>query len=307
MLSITCRPKMFKQVVGNSSEVKALRTVLSRDNDELPHAFLFVGPSGCGKTTLARITARKLGCRGRDLSEWNASAFRGIDSAREIVRMSNLMPVGKNSTCKVWLLEECHGLSKDAQEALLHLLEDGCPKQAFFILTTTEPEKLKETFKRRCSTYTVAALLEEELKDFLTETCAQKKTKVPEKVIDQIVLDSLGSCGIALAVLDKIINLPPKEMLEAAEKVAQEKSESIELCRKLFAKAPWKVISAILRGLTNDPEGVRRQVLQYCASVLLKKDNAQAYIVMDAFRETFFYSGRPGLVLACYEAVKREE
>jgi len=296
---------MFKQVVGNSAEVKALRTVLARNPDELPHAFLFVGPSGCGKTTLARITASKLGCRGRDCSEWNASAFRGIDSAREIVRMSKLLPIDRNSTSKVWLLEECHGLSKDAQEALLHLLEDGCPQQSFFILTTTEPEKLKETLKRRCSTYTLRALDDGEIIRFLIDICSKEKTDVPPKVIEQIALDSFGSCGIALAVLDKIIHLPPKEMLEAAEKVAQEKSESIELCRKLFAKARWQDIATILRGLQNDPESVRRQVLQYCSSVLLRKDNAQAYVVMDAFRETFFYTGRPGLIMACYEAVKR--
>jgi len=306
MLSINSRPRMFKYVIGNKAEKSALMSVLKRDRKDLPHAFLFIGASGCGKTTLARITAHKLGCRGRDLIELNASAFRGIDTAREIVRMSNLMPIGKDSTCKVWLLEECHGLSKDAQEALLHLLEDGCPAQSFFILTTTEPEKLKVTLRRRCSEYNVRPVSEERLKKFLISICRREESKVPDNVLDQIVLDSLGSCGVALAVLDKIIGLPPDEMMEAAEKTAQEKSEAIELCRLLFRRARWGEIAKVLRCLQNDPESVRRQVLQYCASVLINKENAQAYVVMDAFRENFFYTGKPGLIMACFEAIKSD-
>ena len=83
---------------------------------------LIVGGSGTGKTTLARIVSKKLKCTGSDFLEMNAAKERGIDMVRNMSQRIGLAPM--QSPCRVWLLDEAHALSADAQGALLKLLED---------------------------------------------------------------------------------------------------------------------------------------------------------------------------------------
>lgn len=111
------RPRTFDEVVGNKEAIRTLESFIKRDISEVPHAFLFSGPSGCGKTTLARILAKKLGCSDANFVEIDSADFRGIDTIREIRRQMRLAPVGGGS-CRVWLIDECHKLTGDAQSAL---------------------------------------------------------------------------------------------------------------------------------------------------------------------------------------------
>ena len=275
-----------------------MKSLLARD--DIPHTLLFTGPSGCGKTTLARIVAGKLKCSEFDFIENNAADFRGIDSARDILRQMQLHPM--NGPCRVWLLDECHQLSKDAQHALLKALEET-PDHVYFLLATTEPDKLLPTIRTRCVAFSVSALTEDELHRLIDNVLEAENAEVPDEVIEQITEDSLGSARMALSILDKIIGMPQNEMLKAAKEQAADVNEAIELCRVLIAKRPWKQVAKVLQGITQDPEQVRRAILGYAQSVLLKSDNGQAYLVLSAFREPLYDLGKPGLVLCCYEAV----
>lgn len=296
-LAVKYRPKLLKDFIGNEATVKKLRALLEREDK--PHSLLFTGPSGCGKTTLARIVSSALRCSKHDFQEHNAADFRGIDSVRDILSQMRLCPM--SGACRVWLLDECHQLSKDAQHALLKALEDT-PPHVYFILATTEPDKLLPTIRTRCPTFEVRALDDEEMKGLLDRVAESEKVEIPEEATEQIIQDSLGSARMALSILDGIINLPPEEMAEAAKVTAAERNEAIQLCRVLIAKAPWKKIGQVIAGIQQEPEGVRRVVLGYCQSILLKADHPQAYNVLAAFRQDFFTTGKPGLVLAAYEA-----
>lgn len=297
-LAVKYRPKMLKDFLGSEDVVKSLRSMMERE--EIPHALLFTGPSGCGKTTLARIVAARLKCSQYDLTENNAADFRGIDSVRDILRQMSLAPMA--GPCRVWLLDECHQLSKDAQHALLKALEEP-PKHVYFLLATTEPEKLLPTIKTRCPTFDVKPM-NDDLMDILLKTVIQKEgvDKVPQEAVDQIVQDSLGSARMALSILDKIISMEPADMLEAAKQQAAAQNESIDLCRALIGKKPWRDVARIVQGIQQDPEQVRRAVLGYAQAVLLKSGNGRAYIVMVAFQKDFFATGKAGLTIACYEA-----
>lgn len=299
-LAVKYRPQHLGQFVGNSTTVRALKALLEREGS-MPHSLLFTGPSGCGKTTLARIVAAKLRCSKFDQMELNTADFRGIDSIRDLIRQMALAPM--SGPCRVWLLDECHQLSKDAQHALLKALEDT-PKHVFFLLATTDPDKLLQTIRTRCVTFEVRPLLDDDLTGLINRvTVAENIGKLPESVVAQIVQDSLGSARMALTILDKVIELAPEEMLTAAKQTAAEQNEAIELCRALIAKRPWAQVTRILKGLDQDPERVRRAVLGYASSVLLNKDAGQAYIVLTAFKDPFYDTGKPGLVCACYEAI----
>jgi DNA polymerase III gamma/tau subunit len=298
-LAVKYRPKLLKDFLGNEDVTKSLRSMMERE--EIPHTLLFTGPSGCGKTTLARIVAARLKCSSFDFTENNAADFRGIDSVRDILRQMTLSPM--NGPCRIWLLDEAHQLSRDAQHALLKALEDT-PTHVYFLLATTDPEKLLPTIKTRCVTFDVKPLSDQNM-TILLDIVADKELGTPlrKEITDQIVQDSLGSARMSLSILDKILNMDAGDMLEAAKQQAANVNEAIDLCRALIGKKPWPVVAKIIKGIQQEPESVRRAVLGYAQSVLLGSNNGQAYIVLDAFRQPFYDLGKPGLTMAAYMAV----
>lgn len=297
------RPTSLGQIEGNESTVLSLNSALGKH--DVPHAILFTGPSGCGKTTLARIMAAELGCEGNDLREVDSADFRGIDCIREIRRQMVYVPmVGK---CRVWILDECHKLTNDAQNSLLKGLEET-PPHVYLMLATTDPQKLIGTVVSRCTNYGVRLLGPINLLGLLKKVTRKERKRVPNEVLDQIAKDALGSPRAALVVLHKIIDLPRERMLEAAKQKAAEENQIIDLCRALFKRHKWPVVAKILRGLkeTAEPENVRRAVLNYCATVLSSKDDGAAFLVISVFKSNFFDSGYAGLVAACYDVLYGE-
>lgn len=304
------RPEELDQVEGNENTKAMLEQWLEKDRDAQCHSLLFTGPSGCGKTSLMRIIARQLGALtddGHDLDfkELNAADFRGIGMIRDIRNQMSLHPAAGD--CRVWLLDEIHMLTSDAQEAFLKCLEEP-PPHVYFLLATTNPEKLKTTLKRRCLTFEVQPLdditMLAFLSDIVDEEAADLKRNLDmaDGVLEQIALDSFGSPGVALSILDKIIGLSKETQQEVAQQTAQIQNQAIELCRALMKGKPsWKEISTILKGLKKeDVESIRRAVMGYCSAVILNSGNAQAFIVLDAFVEPFYNSGFPGLAHACW-------
>jgi len=255
----------------------------------------------CGKTTLARITAYELGARGMDIKEIDSADYRGIDSIREIRKQLLLQPI--ESKCKVWILDEIHRATQDAMSALLKVLEDT-PSHVYFMLCTTEPNKLLKTILNRCTSFIVQSLDDELLEQLLVEIMEAENLKIPSKVLSKIIKNSNGSPRKALVTLDKLSGMKQENMLDAITEVNEEDKEIIDLCRMIIKGSKWEKLTPILKGLQNkEPENIRRAVLGYCNSVLLKQNHERAFLIMDAFREPFYNTGMSGLTIACYEAL----
>ena len=305
-LAIKHRPQTFRQVHGNSSTIRGLQSIFE-DKQDIPHTFLFTGPTGCGKTTLGRIVASELKAIDLDFKEINTADFRGIDTAREIRKQVRLRPQHPDSKCTVWLIDECHSLTKDAQNALLKTLEEA-PAHVYFILCTTDPEKLLKTVVGRCTTFSVAPLTEDEMMLFLKRICRTEKIKASNDIRRLIYEQSLGHPRNALKLLEKVIGLSQDEMKDIIKEEAARQNEAIELARALINKSSWKKVGAILKGIqAENEESIRRMVLAYCNTILLKQNNFQAFLIMDEFAEPFYNTGKPGLTLACYKAIHGEE
>lgn len=299
------RPQELSDIVGNEDVVAMLSGKLEEGAGSFPHAVLFSGPTGCGKTTLARICADLIGCVGNDLREIDAADFRGIDTVREIRRQSRFSPT--EGPVRVWILDECHQLASAAQPALLKALEDT-PKHVYYILCTTDPQKLLPTILGRCSQFQVSPLNEKQMMRLLRGVTKAENESMPKAVYEQIAADSFGHPRNALQILDQVLSVEPERRLDVAEKAAAEQSQSIELCRVLIRNTGWKEVAAILRGLQDqEPERIRRHVLAYCHSILLKGKNDMAGRVMEEFIEPFYNTGLPGLTFACYSLIEGGE
>ncbi len=138
------------------------------ESKETPQSFLFCGPKGSGKTSAARIVAKIVNCKkpkggeacgkchncqlieaggmGLDVMEMDAASNRGIDDIRALKEKIFLSPV--NLTSKVFVIDEVHMLTKEAFNALLKILEEP-PQNVYFVLCTTNPEKIPETVLSR--------------------------------------------------------------------------------------------------------------------------------------------------------------
>ncbi len=300
-LHIDYRPKTLKEVEGNRSTVEAMQAILSREKD-LPHAFLFHGGSGCGKTTLGRIVANELGCAQADMREVDVADFRGIDTIRDIRQQSRLKPMA--GPVRVWLLDEVQKMTGDAQSALLKILEDT-PPHVFFILCTTNPEKLLKTIISRCMAFSVGPLSERQTTRLLQRIVkAEGVEGFPEEAYKQLHAASQGHPRRAVVELDRIIDLDPKSILKAIEQTSKDEALGIDLCRALLKRESWGKVAAVLRGLQDqEEESLRRMVLGYMNAVLLKEDNQQAAHVIECFKSHFFDCGKAGFTQAAYDAV----
>lgn len=298
-LHLKYRPACLAEVVGNEGIVEILdRQLRDQTNQPLSHSLLFHGPTGCGKTTLGRIVARELGARGGDLREVDNADIRGIDAIRDIRQQSRYSPL--EGPCRAWILDEAHRLTSDAQAALLKALEDT-PSHVYYILCTTEPQKLLPTILGRCAQYQVRTLTDREMLKLLRYVVKAEEESLTREVYDQIVQDSLGRPRNALQILAQVLSVTGERRLEVARQAAETQSQIIELCRALTSGAPWRKVSSILQGLKDEePENIRRAVLGYCQAILLKEPSNGVASVMESFLEPFHHSGPPGLVLACY-------
>lgn len=300
-LYIKYRPVEFNEIVGNSDTVMYLEEVI-KDKKNIPHVFLFHGPTGCGKTTMARILAKELGATGINIKEINSADFRGIDTVRDMIRSSRYQSIGGGN--RVWIIDEVHQQTTAAQTALLKLLEDT-PSNAYYILCTTEPDKLLPTIKGRTIQLGVNPLKDSQMFNLLGSIVKRENAKVKGVVYEQIIEDSFGLPRNALQILDKVLKVHPDQQLKMAKESAAQHNASIELCRVLLLNTPWKKVSTILKGLKDqDVESIRRHVLGYAQSTILSHENDKAALILEEFVEPFYNSGFPGLVFACYSIIK---
>lgn len=214
------RPKNFKEVVGQSHVVKTLINALKQK--KLSHALLFSGIKGTGKTTVARIVAKALNCKNLqqhyepcneclncveiskgiyvDVIEIDAASNRGIDQIRDLIENLKYAPV-KGRT-KVYIIDEAHMLTKEASNALLKSLEEP-PSHVYFILATTEPNKLLPTILSRCQRYDFKRLDPGLITKYLVEICQRENYEIEMAALEILAKEAQGSIRDALSLLDQ--------------------------------------------------------------------------------------------------------
>jgi DNA polymerase-3 subunit gamma/tau len=299
------RPQRLLDVQGQDEAIATIKSKFKHNT--VPHALLFHGPSGCGKTTLARIVATMLGCKGRhDFSEMNVADYRGIDSVRDIRRQLNQRPL--EGSCRVYLLDECHRLTPDAQNAMLKIIEEP-PDHVYFMLCTTEPEKLIRTLRSRPMEVRLRPLDADPLISLLRIVSKSERIPITKPVAVKIADMAMGSAREALQILDVV-----REHRDAAAMLkhidrATVGTQAIYLARKLLdTRSKWNTIAPLLNDLKNEePERLRYMILGYTQSVLLKKRDNRAFRMMELFLDNTFDSKFAGIVSASYQVIHGQD
>lgn len=205
-------------------DIASVRNSLNKiiESGQIPHAFLFAGPKGTGKTSTARILAKIINCENKkppcnkcdncisitggsniDIIEMDAASNRGIDDMRALRDIIKLAPAKLKS--KVYIIDEAHMLTTEASNALLKTLEEP-PAHVYFILATTNPEKLIDTIKSRTTLVQFTKATAEETKRSISRIVASEKITITDTEIDTIIKISKGSFRDAVKLLEQHTN-----------------------------------------------------------------------------------------------------
>lgn len=232
--------KPFPEIVGNES----LRTRLAEDirNDTLSHAYILEGPEGCGKHTLALQLAAAMACENKNNAQnplpcshcpacrkilagkspdiitvtREGKATLGVEIIRQLRSDIHIRP--NDLDVKVYIIEDAHTMTVQAQNAFLLTLEEPPPFVKFLLLCESA-EPLLETIKSRAPVLRMQPVRPEDMDTYLCQKDARaaKLKATSKEEWQELLLSAHGCIGRALTLLEP-------------------KSREVVLSRRHFAK-----------------------------------------------------------------------
>jgi len=258
------RPKAVAQVVGQPETIKAMTRVIEQDSSQ---QFMFHGMTGCGKTTLARIAASMLGCAPGDILEVDAATYSGKDEMRQLCQTMKYRPIGGGEKRAV-IVDECHGLSKQAWDVLLKSLEE--PNEfVLWFFCTTNLSKVPATAANRCTKFAIKPLKEADLEKVIARVAKREGLEVTPGVMQVLAREAGGSARQALSNLATAGGCTTAKEAERLLHVASDSDPVMRLCRFLMKPGSWTMAMGIIKELEDEnPEGIRIIVTRYFGSVI---------------------------------------
>lgn len=167
------RPKNLNEYIGNTELKETLKLYLK---SKRPNTVLLTGTTGCGKTTIARLITKEYFCKNwseetgacntcemcqymntyietgdtdqlPDVNEVDIGTQGNASSLKELIETMQIPPA--IADWKVYIFDEFHLASNQAQSALLKVIEEP-PDNVLIIFCTTDPQLMLPTIKNRC-------------------------------------------------------------------------------------------------------------------------------------------------------------
>lgn len=262
------RPDSFSEMVGHEAVLAALQRALA--SPSRPHSYLLTGPAGLGKTTLARILAREFSA---EITEIDAASNNGVDSMRELVELGNHSGFGTTGA-RMFIIDECHALSKNAWDALLKMLEDP-PAHLFVALCTTAPNKVPETIASRCYPVQLKPLKPDEMQSLLEVIADLEGWTVHPDVLAAVVQATNGQPRRALTLLQAVHDAPSREEVRRIATLQDASDPVLALMQHLVSgRGNWAQVQKLLARIEDDDyEEVSIAAGRYIAAVLAKTED----------------------------------
>lgn len=169
------RPTLMRDYLGEDLKARVKNRL--KDEKNFPQVILAYGTRGTGKTTLLRLMSKEYLCLDRQngcacgkcdicqeideelinaefgastlgVTEVNVGTDGGKADIEKLIEDMREQPV-YGYKYRVFILDECHMLTRNAQNSLLKILEEP-PKHLILMLATTDPDKLLGTIRDRC-------------------------------------------------------------------------------------------------------------------------------------------------------------
>lgn len=175
---------MFEHIIGNEKIKKEL--INSLKLNKISHSYIFLGTDGIGKKLFAREFAKAILCENTEYCDKCKSCIEfnsknnpdygeiipdgnsiKIDQIREMQLKVSEPPI--ISSKKVYLIDDAHLMTKEAQNAMLKTLEEP-PHYATIILLGANESNFLSTIKSRCISIKFTNITNNEIVEYLKET-----------------------------------------------------------------------------------------------------------------------------------------
>lgn len=216
------RPRTLSELAGQEYIQKTLSNAIKAN--KIAPAYLLAGERGTGKTSTARIFAKSLNCTATDkptvtpcgkcqscrsiekgssldVAEIDAASHNGVEDARNLIERAHFAPA--MSRYRVFVLDEFHQLSSQAQNALLKCIEEP-PANVVFILCTTEQHKVLATISSRCQVFHFRVLSINAIVKQLTMIAEKESIAISQEAKVAIARTAEGGLRDALQLLDQL-------------------------------------------------------------------------------------------------------
>ena len=198
-LSVKYRPKTFEEVSSQTTIIRILRKQI--ELEKFSNAYLFCGPSGCGKTTTARIFAREINKHQGSPIEIDAASNNGVDNVRRI--RDEARERSLDSKYKIFIIDECHSLTKDSWNVFLKVLEEP-PQFTIFIFCTTDPHKILDTVSNRCMRFNFTRIDAKHIENRLAYICEKEGFTNYQDTVQYISKICKGQMRDGISYLEKV-------------------------------------------------------------------------------------------------------
>lgn len=225
-LALKYRPTTWDSVVGQKAVSQLLKQMVLKG--VTPSAILLTGPKGSGKTSTARVLGAALNCESTcekpcgkcdsclSVFDGSSLSYREIDASThglvaDIRALQEQILYATAGQYTVLVLDEVHGTSAAASNALLKTLEEA-PESVIFILVSTEPDKIMSTIRSRCMTFKFRHVAPEIIAKRLYEVNQEENLGVADDVLIALADRSDGALRDALMLLDQISRAGVKDL-----------------------------------------------------------------------------------------------
>ena len=196
----------FKDIIGNT-EVKEYLTKSIKQKNIL-HSYLFLGTESIGKLLIAKEFARKILCLENGEDTCNCKSCICFNSSNhpdfyvineeDKIKVDTIKNLAEKviekpiiSSKKVYIINNCEKMNKEAQNALLKTLEEP-PEFIVIILISSNENAILNTIKSRCMTVKFKNIDNNLLKDYAINVLGY------ENISDNILKSFYGSIGKAI-------------------------------------------------------------------------------------------------------------